>query len=160
MDASTKRSFWNFGIGGLVGAAIAGFGTYFTQQQVTLSENQYFMELDKLRLAIMVEDTEDFETKLEELKALREVREKGYRPVFEQTLAGDIAEVEGRIARVAKAKADAEAAAADAASAEAAARQQEAEAAAAAAQARKEQTFKVNPSFFLDCGGTTGRYCP
>lgn len=158
MEDSTKRSFWNFGIGGLTGAAIAGFGTFFAQQQVSLSENQYFMELDKLRLAIMVEETEDFEEQLRELKALSEVREKGYRPVFEQTLADDIAEVEGRIARVVEAKAAA--AAADAAAAEAEARRKEAEAAAAAAQARKEQTFKTNPSFFLDCGGSTGRYCP
>lgn len=158
MEDSTKRSFWNFGIGGLVGAAIAGFGTFFAQQQVSLSENQYFMELDKLRLAIMVEETEDFEQQLNELKALSEVREKGYRPVFEQTLANDISEIEGRIARVAQARADAEAA--DAEAVEAEARQNEAEAAAAAAQARKEQTFRINPSFFLDCGGSTGRYCP
>ncbi len=126
MEEATKRSFWNFGIGGLIGAAIGGFGTYFAQQQVTLAENQYFMELDKLRLAIMVESTEDFETQLEELQALKEVREKGYRPVFETTLENDIAEVQGRIARVAKAKADA--AAAEAATAEAEARRVEAEA--------------------------------
>lgn len=158
MQESTKRSFWNFGIGGLIGAAIAGFGTYFTQQQVSLAENQYFMELDKLRLAIMIEETEEFEKQLKELNALGEVRDKGYRPVFEQTLADDIAEVEGRIARVAQARADA--AASDAAEAEAKARRQEAADAAAAAQARKEQTLRTNPSFFLDCGGSTGRYCP
>ncbi|MEO0371747.1 MAG: hypothetical protein AAF231_09855, partial [Pseudomonadota bacterium] len=119
---------------------------------------QYFMELDKLRLAIMVEDTDDFEKQLRDLKALSEVRERGYRPVFEQTLADDIFELEGRIDRVAKAKAAA--AAADAEAAEAEARKREADAAAAAAQARKEKTFRSNPSFFLDCGGSTGRYCP
>lgn len=149
----TNQSFWSWGIGGLIGAAIGAGSMYFSQQQSEISENHYFMELDRLRHAISLEEGTSFEEKLSLLTALREAKENGFRPVFAQKLDDDINDLTATIARIEQAEQE------GAAAAEEARRIEEARAA-AAAQERKEQAVRTNPLIFENCGGNTGRYCP
>lgn len=151
--SDNSSSFWKFTAGGLAGAVIAYFGVLYAQKQASTAENHYFMELDQLRHAIILAETDNFEEKLELLIGLREAKESGFRPVFSRNLDSDIREVQDALARIAAAEQESVAAAVEA-------RRQEEERAAAEAQERKEQAVRVNPLIYQDCGGNTGRYCP
>jgi len=167
VETASKRSFWSLGISGLVGAVIGIGGTFFSQQQANTAQNHYYMELDRLRHNIVLNDTVDFGEKFDDLQLLKEVKQNGFRSVFEQNLERDIEEISIAIENIKRAEEAAAEAAADADDARAAAEiaakaatSQENARAAAAAQARKEKAVRINPLIFENCGRGTGIHCP
>jgi hypothetical protein len=152
-STSTHGSFWTLGISGLIGATIGAGGMYFSQKQANTAENQYFMELDRLRHSAFLNENVPFEAKLQDLNLLQEVRRNGFRHVFEQNLKRDIAEIELSIETIEQARLESEEAAREA-------RRVEEARAEAAAQERKEQAVRTNPLIFESCGYGTTRICP
>lgn len=146
-------AFWSWGISGLVGAAIGAAGMLISQKQANTAENHFYMELDQMRHAAFLNPDASFEDKLDDLMRLQSVRRHGFRRVFEQNLASDIAEIEDSLKEIQRARQQSEAAAARA-------RQIETTKAAEAAQARKEQAVRTNPLIFENCGGRTNILCP
>lgn len=110
-----------------------------------MAENQYFMQLDQLRHSVFLEENVSFEKKRENLYLLQNIKNKGFRHVFERNLERDIEEIETEIAKIKQARVESEAAAAEA-------RRAAEVRAEAAAQRRKEQAVRINPLIFDTCG--------
>ena len=131
----TRSSFWTIGLSGLLGAAIGASGVFFSQKQAVTEENQFYMEMDLLRLSIISSD-ESLEERLKSLRKLEQTDRRGFRMVFKQDLKDDIQEYEDHIERISQEKTEKAAEIARAA---------EEERAEAAAQESLEEAMRTNP---------------
>jgi hypothetical protein len=147
------NSFWRFGIVGLAGMIVGAGGMYFSHQQATTAENQFYMELDQVRHAMFLDSGTSFEEKLTRMQLLKDAKDRGFQAIFESNLQNDIDEITRSIAKIDNARKESQLAAENA-------RKAEEERAAAAAQARKEQAVRVNPLIFENCGRGTNKLCP
>ena len=150
MKQNNKSSF---AIGGIMGTAIGAIAAYFAFVSADTAENQYFMQLDRMRLETLSDANQGFEAQLKFLQLLENAHKYGFRQVFEDNLKTDIKETKRAIANIqaAKKKTEAEAAAA---------LLKEQEAAAQRAEAQKVKASKTNPIIFDACFQDRTRICP
>lgn len=148
-----NTSFWSVTISGLIGVAIGAGSMFFAQKSATTAENQYFMELDLLRISTISDNKRSFEDKLEALTLLEKANTSGFRAVFLENLKEDIEQTSTVIANITEAQQE---------SAEKAAQalREEQSKAALAAQQSKERAITTNPAFFFECGQGTKTICP
>ena len=157
-ETSTRGTFWIAVISGLIGAAIGAGGVYFSQEQATIAENQYYMQLDQLRLSEFASG-ESLEKRLESMRDFEKIENEGYRRSFNDSLKVSIDLLETEIAEIKKAASK---------NAEETARLEAEATAKAEAKRQFEQAVRTNPLIFDSCdskssSGTwrrSGLICP
>lgn len=139
-----ETRFWSWGIGGLIGAAIGAGSMYFSQQQSAISENQLYMEMDRLRGAIFFNEDLSPEDRRDRIAELFASHEDGFREKFIDRSQSNLTELSERIALIEAEETEEQ---------QEAVRQQQVQQLAEEAQERKVIEAVTNPITYSECFG-------
>lgn len=153
MSTESNRNLLGFTFAGFIGVLLGAGSMIYAQKSADTAENQYYMELDLLRLQTIVDEGRSFEEKLTYLELLKTAKDRGFRPVFEKNLEKDIETTRAALNRIREAEKRSQEDARQARAAEESRAIRE-------AQEQKEKAVRTNPRIFEECMVTPGLICP